>query len=128
MKALTIGIVATLATIPVMAKPSPDKVRVCYKYKGDEVVYRNSCVVSSGYGTGEHYMTLYWANGNIDKIRYYLINNSAFVNSIPAMRYKQSSLWHGQKYDWNYESKNSDDVLLWCFKTTKVSDNSICVL
>jgi hypothetical protein len=53
---------------PVVARPYPDQLGICYVFRGDEMVRREPCVISSGYGAGSHYASLNWLDGKTTSI------------------------------------------------------------
>ena len=59
--AVTFGLSAT-------ARPRPDRVGVCYAFKGNAREQVEPCVISAGYAVGAHYITLRWLDGTNTRI------------------------------------------------------------
>ena len=46
------------------ARPNPDNSGICYYFVGNNLESVSPCVIHTGYGTGIHYETQDWSNGN----------------------------------------------------------------
>jgi hypothetical protein len=53
---------STLAT-PADSRPYPDRLGICYFFRGDTQDLTQPCVISSGYGAGAHYAVLLRKDG-----------------------------------------------------------------
>lgn len=64
--ALTTGFITATVTalsLSAEARPHPDQLGICYFFRGDTQEQVEPCVLSSGYGTGVHYVIMNWLDG-----------------------------------------------------------------
>lgn len=93
---LTLTVIGLLmAAEQVGARPYPDQVGVCYVFQGDTITKTQSCVISAGYGTGEHYTTLTWPDGSKTEIweNWATDPHPVTLNDEPAESYTRDDVW-----------------------------------
>lgn len=69
--AMFTGIITASAVtlgLPAEARPNPDRLGICYFYRGDTQEQVEPCILSSGYGTGVHYVIMNWLDGVKTKV------------------------------------------------------------
>ncbi|MGD1904815.1 MAG: hypothetical protein ACFB0C_02340 [Leptolyngbyaceae cyanobacterium] len=67
--------------LSIQAGPYPDELGICYRFEGDDRTQLEPCVISAGYGTGAHYVTLHWLDGTI--------SNISWINYCPEGDYEE---------------------------------------
>jgi len=104
------------------ARPYPDSLGICYLFQGDMLDLIQPCVISQGYGTGEHYTILHWSNGKKTTILTNVLTeqHAVTVDGEKAESYTRDSSWYNL-----VDKPDSDDDLIFCERIL-ATDNSIC--
>ncbi|MEQ8384317.1 MAG: hypothetical protein RH949_18350 [Coleofasciculus sp. A1-SPW-01] len=104
------------------ARPYPDSLGICYLFQGDILDLIQPCVISQGYGTGEHYTILHWSNGKKTTILTNVLTeqHAVTVDGEKAESYIRDSSWYNR-----VEQPDSDDDLIFCERIL-ATDNSVC--
>ncbi|WP_407569918.1 hypothetical protein [Deinococcus altitudinis] len=104
------------------ARPYPERLGICYGFKGDDLVLHTPCIIAAGYGAGLHYVSL-----TVEKTDFYIEysysrpNVSPTLNGKPAISYQRDASFFFKLT--GPPVKGEDDLT--CTKTTDCKVN-IC--
>lgn len=113
---------ASLFVIGVQARPYPDRPGICYFFRGNSLELTQTCVISTGYGTGEHYAVLNWADG----VKTHILNNlnlkppTLKVDGEIAQEYKRDTSFYSV-----VENPGSREDIMFCQRILS-NQNSVC--
>ena len=77
------------------ARPFPDRLGICYGFRGEALFLQAPCVISTGYGTGAQYVSLH-----VDKTSFYIEysteqrNTPPTINGRPAIAYQRDASFY----------------------------------
>lgn len=100
-----------LCSVIAYARPNPDKVGVCYLFKGNELKDRDVCVVAEGGGAGGMYTNLYFKGKEYlfeypyDKVDEITYPRDVFYNFLEPER---MDIFEPDEIIWCYKDKPYD--------------------
>jgi hypothetical protein len=113
---------ALLSTVD--ARPFPDRLGICYGFRGDQMFLHSPCIIGTGYGAGAQYMTL-TVEKTVFAIEYPNLrpNQPPTLNGKPAISYKRDASFYQVLKDKPIDGETYID----CTRT-KDGKIDICVL
>ena len=75
-----------------IARPFPERLGICYGFRGENLFLHAPCIISSGYGAGAQYVSL-----TVEKTTFYIEypnirpNMAPTVNGKPAISYQRDA-------------------------------------
>ncbi|MCU0569096.1 MAG: hypothetical protein MUF49_21150 [Oculatellaceae cyanobacterium Prado106] len=104
------------------AAPYPDRPGICYSFAGDSLEQVQSCVISTGYGTGVQYAVLNWPDGSRTRIMTEVSNEpgTITVDDAIAEDYMRDASWYNivDEFDTSVET-------IFCNRVIETG-NSVC--
>ena len=125
MKQTALTLLALLLLVPTAsARPHPDRLGICYLFKANKLTTRAPCVLTSGYGTGEQYLTLTLNNKEYD-VEINTTDDKAppRLNGKPAIWYMRDASF----LDIHKGPPDQGEEYVNCYKT-KDAQTDICYL
>lgn len=105
-----------------MARPYPDRIAPCYVFENDQKQKVLPCVVSTGYGSGEHYTALTWPDGSELVYREDSQSHMGSLNDQPAKSYQRDATFYEVIKS---PQQHPDDGIVTCLTQLK-STTSYC--
>lgn len=93
------------------ARPNPDELGICYLFKGDNLQDKGACIVSTGYGAGGVYTSLYFNKKD------YLFEFTDYEEADKLSYLRDSGFYHKITRQLLEDYDYGDNDYLMCYKS-----------